>query len=490
MSSNSGRTGETGEDAASRAVDERRSLHEEVERLRAEVAQTLQEIATLRSRQRDVMKDTAVALSTLTEIRTSNSWRLLEAYRRLRLRLQLLMMRGRLSGRRGAQRQARRPVPAAVRRAPLGVNVAGYISTESGMGEAVRASIRSLEAAGIPFVLNNVESFLRQHDRTYVDFTPDNPHPFNLVHLNADNMAEFCRRKGRRYFRDRYTIGYWFWELSTFREEWLPAFQYVDEVWVASEFSRECLSRFSSLPILCMPLPVVLPGPSPLGRHDFGLPDAAVVFLFTFDVSSQMERKNPLAVIRAFRRAAFAFDEAVLVLKFTNPEYDRAAVRRLREEATGLNVRMLDGYLSRRDLVALLRAADCYVALHRSEGFGLSMAEAMILGKPVIATAYSGNLDFMTAENSYLVDHRPVRLTRDYGPYPQGAVWAEPDLDQAAAFMREVVANPEAARNRGQRAAVDIAAARSPSVTGSTVRRRLESLQRGERYQPGQCGRA
>jgi glycosyltransferase involved in cell wall biosynthesis len=371
-------------------------------------------------------------------------------------------------------------VPAFVRAAPTGVNVAGYLDTESGMGEAARASIRSIEAAGLPVALNNVPSRLRAEDRTHAGaFVTENPHPFNLVHLNADNMGWFAAARGRRYFKDRYTIGYWFWELSTFREEWLPFFGYVDEVWAATEFVRAAIQNVTTLPVVRMPLPVVVPAAPPLGRAHFGLPDRAAMFLYAFDVSSVVERKFPLGAIAAFRRAALARDQAVLVLKFTNAEYDRAAVRRLHEEAEGLNVVLLDGYMARAELTALIATADCYVSPHRSEGFGLTLLEAMALGKPVVATNYSGNVDFMTAANSYPIDYRLLALTRDYGPYMRGAEWAEPDLDQMAGAIRDVVAHPDEARARGARARADVERDWSPAATARHVRERLESIRQG-----------
>jgi len=168
------------------------------------------------------------------------------------------------------------------------------------------------------------------------------------------------------------------------------------------------------------------------------------------------------------------------VLKFTNAEYDRDAVRRFHEEAEGLDVVMLDGYLSRPELTALMNISDCYLSLHRSEGFGMTIGEAMLLGKPAIATNYSGNVDFMTDENSYLVDYRVVPLTRDYGPYMRGYAWAEPDLAQAAQFMREVALNPVAALDKGRLARRDMQRDRVPGRTGILVRERLEAIRRAD----------
>lgn len=431
------------------------------------------DIRALLDRQIDLLSDTLEARMALARVQASLGWRALEGLRRRRLVLRRAAMTVR-----GLQRPwgGRSRVPAFVTDAPLGVNVAGYLNTESGMGEAARLTICSLEAAGIPVALNNVPSRLRMLDTTYTAFTDANPHPFNLVHLNADNMAWFAKLRGRQYFRDRYTIGYWFWELAEFRRDWLPAFGFVDEVWAPSEFGRAALAGRSPVPVLCMPLPVMASRPSSSGRARFDLSEDAFVFLFTFDVSSQMERKNPFGLIAAFRAAFGDRRDVMLVLKFTNAEYDPAGVRKLYSATEGLSAVLLEGHMTRDELAALMTVADCYVSLHRSEGFGLGVAEAMALGKPVIATMYSGPADLMTPANSYPVDYRMVAIPRDYGPYLEGFTWAEPDLEHASLLMRQVADGPVEAAARGRQAAADMAEWRAPARTGARVRKRLEEI--------------
>jgi glycosyltransferase involved in cell wall biosynthesis len=439
----------------------------------AESEAALDDLRRLTARYQQIQQDSAATQSRIAAIRSSNSWRAVEALRRMRSR-----WRGApAAGASVAPRARAQSLPEFVRTAPLGVNVAGYLDTESGMGEAARASIRSLEAAGVPLALNNVASRLRASDTSYAGrFVDGNPHPFNLVHLNADNMGWFADGRGDAYFRDRYTIGYWFWELSTFRQEWVPFFAQVDEVWAASDFVREAFAAWSPVPVVRMPLPVHLPPVPQAGRAHFDLPASGTIFLYMFDVSSQSERKNPRGAIEAFRRARFDHDDAVLVLKFTNAEYDRDAVRALHEQADGLHVRFLDGYLHRDEIGGLLATADCYFSPHRSEGFGLTMLESMALGKPVIATAYSGNMDFMNAGNSFLLPYQLTTLERDYGPYMRGATWADPDLDEAARLMRLIVEHPEEGHARGRTAQEDVQRERHPSVTGRIVRERLEAI--------------
>jgi glycosyltransferase involved in cell wall biosynthesis len=461
------------EEALARAREDARRLAGELGAVCAQSEAALEDLRRLTARYQQVQQDSAATQARIAAIRVSNSWRAIEALRRVKRRWNRRPAAGALD-----PRPARpRSVPDFVRTARLGVNVSGYLDTESGMGEAARGSIRSLEAAGIPVALNNVASLLRKRDASYTGaFVESNPHPFNLVHLNADNMGWFAEGRGRHYFRDRYTIGYWFWELAAFRDEWLQFFDYVDEVWAASDFVRDAFAARSPVPVVRMPLPVWLPPVPALGRAHFRLPARGAVFLYMFDVSSQTERKNPSGAIEAFRRARFDRDEAVLVIKFTNAEYDREGVRRLHQQADGLHVLFLDGYMDRQELCGLLAAADCYFSPHRSEGFGLTMLESMSLGKPVIATAYSGNLDFMTADNSFLLPYRLTTLERDYGPYMRGAVWADPDLDEAARLMRVVVEHPQEGRARGEAARRQIARERHPAVTGAALQQRLDGI--------------
>jgi glycosyltransferase involved in cell wall biosynthesis len=465
----------------------------EIEALRAELdgvtaklealaddrSEPAQELRSLLARQALMLRDTMTTRSALHRLRRTFAWRALETARRQRLRARQGVMALRSLRR---PWRAKPPVPPSVRRAPLGVNVAGYLNTESGMGEAARLSVRSLDAAGVPMALNNVPSRLRMDDTSCSGFSETNPHPFNLVHLNADNMESFARARGPEYFRDRYTIGYWFWELAEFRKDWLPAFRYVDEVWVASAFGRAALAGLAPVPVSHVPLPVVPPPDSPFGRLHFGLGPDVFVFLFTFDVSSQVERKNPRGLVEAFRQAFGDRKDVVLVLKFTNAEYDPRSVARLYAAIEGLNVVALEGYMTRAELAGLMRAADCYVSLHRSEGLGLGIGEAMALGKPVVATGYSGIAEILTPANSYPVRYGIVSIPRDYGPYLEGLSWAEPDLEHASALMRQVVDDEAGRMERGRRAVADMARCRAPRITGMRARLRLEEIRSGSRF--------
>jgi glycosyltransferase involved in cell wall biosynthesis len=283
---------------------------------------------------------------------------------------------------------------------------------------------------------------------------------------------------GAPFFRGRYNIGYWLWEQPEFPERYHGSFAYVDEVWVASDYCLEALSRVSPVPVVKVPPPLPAEGlrTKGVGRDYFGLEDRQRVFLFMFDAHSIVERKNPSGLIRAFKRAFPDDPDARLVLKVMRAP--RALLDGLIAEANDPRVVIIDRLLEREEVNSLLELCDCYVSLHRSEGFGLTLAEAMALGKPVIATGYSANLDFMNVGNSLLVRYQMVRLERDFPPYPRGSAWADPDVGHAAELMRAVHQDPDLARRLGQRARDDVMAYLSPQAAGARMVERLALIGR------------
>jgi glycosyltransferase involved in cell wall biosynthesis len=372
----------------------------------------------------------------------------------------------------------------AARRSPgaTGLNVAGYITSENGLGEAARATIHAARQAGIPVALYNLPSFSRQAETAFTDFTHDNPYPINLALVTADQTGIFQREVGHSYFRNRYNIGFWYWELADFPAEWQCHFACYDEIWVASSFCQAAIAAKSPLPVVKIPPPVVVERLNPVDRSFFGLPEGAFVFLFIFDFLSSSERKNPGGVIEAFRRT-FGHDEDVLLLiKCVNSGHAPAAREQMALLAEGLRVRFIDDYLVKADLNALLSLCDCYISLHRAEGFGLPLAEAMYLEKPVIATGYSGNLEFMDSNNSFLVKHQLVEIEADCGPYRKGNLWAEPDLCHAGQQMKLVFEERELAAAVAARAAGDIRAKLSYEAIGRMIRERLAVIVEGPQF--------
>lgn len=360
-----------------------------------------------------------------------------------------------------------------------GMNVVGYLSSKRGVGEAARQMLSALGTAGV--AAGTIDSPTDPAEiYAALEGLPDEQHPydFNLICVNADMLPVVATALGPRFFEARHSVGFWFWEVSHFPEAWRKSFDYVDEVWVASEHVAESLRRLSPKPVSTMRLPVVPGTPDEVSRAELGLPEG-FCFLFVFDYRSVFRRKNPLGLVEAFCRAFEPGSGPSLVIKSICGDEFPAERQALADAVAGRpEIHLIEDTVSIGAKNAMIAGCDCYVSLHRSEGFGLTMAEAMYFGRPVIATAYSGNLDFMSEENSFLVPHTMVEIGPGANPYPADKEWAEPDLDRAAELMRQVYENPEPAVQRGRRGASDIRRTHSPEAAGEAIKRSMEQIRR------------
>src|ERR687886_725341 len=359
-------------------------------------------------------------------------------------------------------------------RPAFGVNVAGYFRSVLGVGELGRQVVDALRSQGVRIAPVGLVAGASRQEEEFRDEGPSNaPYSTNLMAVNADVLPAFAKQMGPGFFMNRYSIAVWAWEVAPFPERYLEAFDYVDEVWVISRYMARILEPVSPVPVLTVPLPVEVPRFEPRSRADLRLPEG-FLFLFAFDYNSVFERKNPIAVIEAFASAFEPGSGPSLVVKSISHERFPEKHRMLLEAAAGHpDVHVIDAVLPRAQKDAMMASCDCYVSLHRSEGFGYTLAEAMWHGKPVIGTGFSGNLDYMTPENSYLVDYRLVRVGEGAGPYPPDGEWAAPDTAHAARLMREVAADPAAARERGRRGQRELRLSHSRAAAGRVMARRL-----------------
>lgn len=362
---------------------------------------------------------------------------------------------------------------------PYGLNVIGYLRAESGVAEAARATLRACRAAGVPAAAIEYarEAPSRMAEPLPGGFARTPKFGVTLLHLNADQSA-YAIADHADALTGKYRIASWSWELPEFPALWSDAERQLDEVWAPSTFCAEAFRRRLTVPVTHMPHAIDVPVPAGLGREALGLRRDAFVFLFVFDAFSVPARKNPMAVVDAYARVRAAVDRPTqLVLKVVNAASDAALARDLQQAAAAdPSLLLIDRYVARPELNALLQTADAYVSLHRSEGFGITIAEAMALGKPVVATGWSGNMDFMTRENSCPIDYTLVTLERDYGPYARGQRWADPDVAQAAAQMTRLITEDGMAAALGARAAHDIRAQLSPFAVGRRIEARLRAL--------------
>lgn len=374
-------------------------------------------------------------------------------------------------------------VPTWVRRARSapsgtnGVNVIGYLNTESGMGQFARLLTRALEAGGVPVTMIPIEDRSKRSEAAAAPQSSEAQplHAVNIMCVNADALPVVMDRFPRGFFKSRFTVGYWAWEVDTFPAPFAAAARLVDEVWALSTHAADAIARGIQQPVRAVPLPIEV-------NHRLnvtGPPDVPFTFLVCFDYQSVFQRKNPLAAVAAFR-LAFPEDGAGprLVIKTVNASWDRDAAASL-SRATGerSDIEVIDSYLSPSDQMQLIGTCGAYVSLHRAEGFGLMLGEAMAYGRPVIATAYSGNLEFMTPSNSYLVPYSMVPIGEGNSPYPADAMWAQPDIDVAATAMRSVFYDRAQAATRADLAREAVRQLHSPLARADLIKSELARLQ-------------
>ncbi|HYD63868.1 glycosyltransferase [Azospirillum sp.] len=375
-----------------------------------------------------------------------------------------------------------RPAPAAARadgHRP-GVNLLGYAFGELGIGEDVRMAARACEAAALPFGVVNFApgAEVRQQDTSLsAHVRPGFDHAANVLCMTGFETVRAFAQLGTAPFAGRYTIGYWPWELPEWPDAWRVAFDVVDEVWVSSRYTQAAYELVSPVPVVHMPMAVTVDLPRRPPRSAFGLPEDRFLFVFAFDGLSYLARKNPLAAVHAFRRAFPRGSEPVgLVIKAMNvagrPEWEYLCAEAERDPRIVLIPRTLD----RAGVLGLYAACDAFVSLHRAEGFGRGLAEAMLLEKPVVATAFSGNLEFCHPHTACLVGYRTVPLEPGDYPCGEGQSWADPDVDEAAAHMAALAADPARARALGRAARAYVEAHHAPAVVGARYRRRLAAL--------------
>ncbi len=400
-----------------------------------------------------------------------------------RKRLQALSEKRRLSSRGVAAPSNNGHSPArvdTVSRLPEGVNFIGYVRSEMGVGESVRCAVRAAKAVQLPLAIRSVDSNgpYRLGDGSVSTHEEHCPYRVNVLHVNADESPRVITSLEPEVLDGRYNIGYWAWELEDFPARWNGSFRLYDEIWTPSSFCQTAIARRSPIPVLRMPHSIEVKRLAPADRSSLGISPRDFVFLSIFDLLSVFERKNPLGLLAAFR-AAFAGNPGCrLVLKINHASERPAEMQRIREAAEGLPVTLIDKTINREEVSGLIQMADCLVSLHRSEGFGLTLAEAMYLNKPVIATAYSGNMDFTLPGNSFLVSYRLVRVPEGSGPYDAGQKWADPNLDDAVEQMRRVVADEMTRHERAALGRDCVHTNLSPAAVGRLIRERLDVVSR------------
>lgn len=348
------------------------------------------------------------------------------------------------------------------------INLFAHVRGIAGTSIAARGTLLALEAAGVEVIVcdpSGAEGSLRPSDA---------PDAINLIHVNPHHFKSCLDHVRAGPSGSRPLVAFWVFDVPGVSFHWKGCVPLIDEIWVPSSFVAEIVHSELSTPVVVIPHPVRPPDVH-LDRAALGLPSDPFVFLFAFNARSNMARKNPTGLIRAYRSAFPVEDDTLLVLKSIQMREDERT--RLEHLIDGRrDILLCDGIVEEDRMAALTAACDCYVSLHRTEGFGLGMAEAMYLGRPVIATGYAGNLDFMSEATGFLVRHSMTHLERGVGVFAPGTIWAQPEIADAARLMRHVARHRDEAKEIGRRASVHVRGLLAPERVGRMMRERLIDL--------------
>ena len=362
-----------------------------------------------------------------------------------------------------------------------GANLIGYVHAELGMGEHVRMSCRALENTAASFSVTDFDagSYSRKRAPVQDDWLESSvDYWINLIHVNADQTLWLMLDRGFHAFVGHYNVGYWAWELPRVPPCWLNVIGLIDEIWAPSRFIQDAFLEVADVPVTYMPLCVEIPVASSKNRADFKLPEDDFLFIFAFDFYSYMDRKNPFDTIRAFQRAFPSGKYGVgLVIKVMNGNLLDPQWRQMMELiGADKRIHVINEVLIREDVLALFKACDCFLSLHRSEGFGRGPAEAMLLEKPVIVTDYSGTSDFCTRDTALLVDYELVPVRDGQYPFFDNQVWAQPSVEHAAEHMRAVAQSRELSSSLGKLGRQYVMENFSAQAIGSRYVSRLQEI--------------
>jgi glycosyltransferase involved in cell wall biosynthesis len=362
-----------------------------------------------------------------------------------------------------------------------GVNLIGYPRADIGDGEFIRQTAMSFSKVDIEFGIYNYNheiSLSQNNQRLNPLVRLDNPYLVNIFHLKPDQVEASILRLGDSFVTGRLNVGYWVWELSRFPRIWIEPLKYFNELWCPSRFIQSSVSKICKRPSLYMPPAFIVEDSKGFSRDYFNLPEGQFIFLFVFDFKSYSSRKNPLGCIKSFQSAFPGNNKAVgLVIKsMDGNKYPDELKNLIKAAQNDLRIKFIDATFTAKEIAGLMSICDAFVSLHRSEGVGYGLAQSMLLGKPVIATNYSGNTDFTLSDNSCLVDYKLIKVNEGEYPFSKNQFWADPNLEHASSYMQRLVENDSYRKSIAEAGRSYIKANHNPKTVGQNYRRRLIEL--------------
>lgn len=363
------------------------------------------------------------------------------------------------------------------------MRLVGHPFAPIGMGEHLRASYRSFRSVYLNPSITDIYKLHPPASDDQKEFYPscsDAAADINIYHINGNEVEQALAHLSYQEQWGGYNIVYPLWELAQYPKQWALELDKFDEIWAPSRFIYDALKKVCQKPVIKMPLACEISLVSFHGRRFFHIPESDYIFLFFYDIKSYTSRKNPYAIINAFKKllSVRLYSNAHLVIKVNGIDANPKEYENIQEALKGLgsNVTLITKVMTGNEVKNLVRCADCFVSLHRSEGYGFGIAEAMALGKPVIATSYSGNVDFMKKDVSFSVDYELIPLVDGDYPFYENQVWAEPDWRQAADYMIELVDSPQKGRDMGAKAQLHMEVDFSYRAIGLRYLQQIETI--------------
>lgn len=324
-----------------------------------------------------------------------------------------------------------------------GINLIANIKGDFGLGQSSRILAYIIMEANIPISIYNYthSDNINMNDTTFDSLISNElPYNINLIHINPSEFEEAYLKLDKGIWKDRYNIAFWLWELEIFPTKFLKTVPLFQEIWTPSEFIKSAIEKAVNLPVRKLPY-FIKPSVKNYDRLHYRLPNKQFLFLIMYDSNSVMERKNPVGAIEAFKKAFSYNEEVALVVKINSSDVEE--VNRLKKLLEGYSYYIIDFNMSKSEVDCLIGCVDVLISLHRAEGFGLVMAEAMALKTAVIATNWSANTEYMNKENSCLVNYKLIKIEEDIGPYERGNYWADADINQTAEYMKKLYYDQE-----------------------------------------------
>ena len=376
----------------------------------------------------------------------------------------------------------------------FGVNFFGSMGTKDGIGRAARLNTEALSAANIPLNLFHLTRPVALEEPTsdnqsqitnaLLDRASYN---INICHFSSRWTGAYWDKVSAQKRSLFYNIGYWVCEVPELPESWAQNLDLYDEIWTASAFCQNAIARVSTVPVLTFQHPI-----EPVIQDSFESDTCTKTlrFLFISNCYSDAERKNALGTLRAFHVAFRDREDVSLTLKLSNLEYAPILEKALRKELSGMtNVTLEVGYRPDVDIDALYRSHHVYVSLHRAEGYGLTLTDALRYGMPVVCTGYSGNMEFSCMPGVNLVEYDLVPIGHERLRYLAEQTWANPRLNSAVAALRKVAEDFETQKIAARESAAILADRFSIQRIGEMMQRRLNLVHRGFAYHDDMSGR-